>query len=134
MTWLLGYCDDGSPVWHREPPQHIGILIRGGQMIIAGPDPLAPPEGYGERAPAGQSAGPWATEPDLTCCNMAPCRQPPWTIWSLACENEHVFEAAYCQSHAMQIQPLRLTCSARYRGKPGLTCGARLVVARTRVI
>lgn len=113
---------DGIAWYRRVSDGHYMALIR--------PDPLAPPEGYGQRAPAGEVAGPWAAEPDLTVCNMDGCKAPPVAVLSMGCQNEHVFEASYCGAHAMMVNQMPLTCQARRRDKPGLSCDAKLVVAR----
>jgi hypothetical protein len=75
------------------------------------PDPLTPPEGYGQKP--GQEE-----PPDLSVCASMTgpdehCSVLPVEVWWTGCINEHVGPVAWCEAHARQV--------SAYAGY-GITC------------
>lgn len=91
------------------------------------PDPLAPPEGYGQRQrgqPPVQAGG----APDLSVCSSVAdwggkhCDHPVSAIvWTGCTAGEHAGPLAYCPCHALLVMRGGLTCGQ---------CGGRAQVLK----
>lgn len=98
------------------------------------PDPLAPPEGYGQQRPAAAAGGGRLFEParavkeldDVQCDfrsgGRVRCPEQRGEIWTIGCASEHICQVDLCASHASHMSRVtRHQCMA---------CGALMALLR----
>lgn len=94
-------------------------------------DPLAEPEGYGQRrhpVPAGRQFAPGRAKADKddTRCDVVVgktrCKEERRYIWSVGCMREHTCQVDLCAGHAIEVSAMpRGTCTQ---------CGGEMLVIR----
>lgn len=104
---------EADPDWYEKTK----AMVDGMREELSRPDPLAPPEGYGE--PQQELA------PCLDRCagDLAQCKARVEYVITIGCVNEHVGPVGDCEQHARQLTNslARLVCGR---------CGAPIQILR----